>query len=125
MFKNKTFIISLRNVIVMENESFFVKALGSAPLIRVLDFLMENRIFDYSKTDIARETGVSRSTLDSFWGDLIELGLIKPTRAIGRATLFKLDTDSESVKKMIEFDLALSKSYAKKAAETEKVKATA
>lgn len=107
----------------MENESFFVKALGATPLIKVLDFLIENRIFDYSKTDIARETRISRATLDSFWNNLIELDLIKPTRTIGRATLYKLNRENESVKKMIEFDLALSKSYAEKITEKKKVKA--
>ena len=107
----------------MENESFFVKALGSTPLIKVLDFLIENRIFDYSKTDIARETGISRATLDSFWGNLVELELVKPTRVIGRATLYKLNINSDSVKKMVEFDLALSKSYANGI--IEKVKAVA
>jgi len=109
----------------MENESFFVKALGKSPLIRVLDFLMENRIFDYSKTDIARETGISRATLDSFWDNLIELDLVKSTRVIGRATLYKLNSDNDSVKKMVEFDLALSKSYAEKIGRKKKVKAVA
>ena len=98
----------------MEEESFFVKALGSSPLIKVLDFLIENRIFDYSKTDIAREAGISRATLDSFWDNLIKLELVKPTRTIGRAVLYKLNTGSNSVRKMIEFDLALSKSYAER-----------
>lgn len=109
----------------MEEESFFVKALGRTPLIKVLDFLIENRIFDYSKTDIARETGVSRATLDSFWNTLVELDLVKPTRVIGRATLYKLNRDSESVRKMIEFDLALSKSYAEKIAGKGEIKALA
>ncbi len=112
-------------IIVMENESFFVKALGGAPLIKVLDFLIENRIFDYSKTDIARETGISRATLDSFWDNLIELDLVKRTRVIGRATLYKLNIDSDSVKKMVEFDLALSKSYADKITGKKKIKAVA
>lgn len=109
----------------MENTSFFVKALGNAPLIRALDFLIENRIFDYSKTDIAREAGISRVTLDSFWDNLLELELVKPTREIGRAKLYKLNMNNDSVKKMIEFDLALSKSYAEKISSKEKTKAVA
>ncbi len=109
----------------MQDESFFVRALGGAPLIKVLDFLIENRIFDYSKTDLARETGISRVTLDSFWGNLIELDLIKSTRTIGRSTLYKLNMGSDSVKKMIEFDLALSKGYAEKTIAKEKTLAVA
>lgn len=93
-------------------ESLFVRALGESPLIKVLDFLVENRIFDYSKTDIAREAGVSRVTLDSFWDNLVKMGIVKETRQIGRATLYKLNIETPAVKKMVEFDLALSESYA-------------
>lgn len=95
----------------MNKISLFIKAMGNSPVIKVLDFLIENRTFDYSKSDIARETGISRITLDSFWENFIKLRIVKKTRTIGRATLYTLNKESESAKKMIELDLALSVAY--------------
>jgi hypothetical protein len=40
------------------NQSSFILAMGNTPFIRVISFLLENRIFDYSKTDIAKNAEV-------------------------------------------------------------------
>lgn len=38
-------------------ESLFIRELGiKSPMLKVLDFLMDNESFDYSKTDIAEGT---------------------------------------------------------------------
>ncbi len=88
----------------MENRTAFIEAFGSSPLIRVLDFLMTYREFDYSLTDIAKESGVGWNTLHSFFFTLVEKGIIKETRQVGRAKLYKLNTDSLIAKKLIEIN---------------------
>lgn len=90
-------------------------------MIRVIDFLLENRIFDYSKAEIARHSGISRTTLDLFWKKLIKDGIIKKSRTIGRATLYRFNPNSEISKKLIELDFVISKQYAEKLAEPEEV----
>jgi len=46
------------------DESLFIRELGiKSPMLKVLDFLMDNESFDYSKTDIAEGCGLSRTTL--------------------------------------------------------------
>ena len=100
-------------------KSLLIETFGDYPMIRVLDFLLENRIFDYSKAEIARQADVSRTTLDIFWKKLINEGIIKKSRTIGRATLYRFDPDSEISKKLIELDFAISKQYAEKLAEPE------
>lgn len=95
-------------------ESLFVTTLGDYPLIRVLDFLLENRTFDYSKSDIAEQANVSRTTLDTFWDNLLKKGIIKKTRIIGRAVMYQFNARSEISKKLIDLDFTLSKQAAEK-----------
>lgn len=47
------------------NNSLFVEFFGDYPIIRVLDFLIENDVFDYSKKDICRNADVSWNTLET------------------------------------------------------------
>lgn len=88
----------------MEDQTAFVEMFGSSPLIKVLDFLMTYREFDYSLTDITKESGVGWTTLNSFFFKLVMKGIVKETRQIGRAKLYKLNTDSPIVKKLIEIN---------------------
>jgi len=47
-------------------ETLFLKEFGiKSPALRILDFLMDNKAYDYSKTDIAKGAGISRTTLSS------------------------------------------------------------
>ena len=98
-------------------ESLFLKVVGRTPQLRVIDFLIENRIFDYSKSEISEATGVSRMTLDKVWGELVSNGIIVETRKIGRATLYKLNMDSPLVLGFIELDRTISKEYADRISE--------
>ena len=88
----------------MEDQTAFVETFGSSPLIKVLDFFMTYREFDYSLTDIAKESGVSWTTLNSFFFKLVEKGVVKETRQVGRAKLYKLNTDNPIVQKLIEIN---------------------
>jgi len=95
-------------------KSLLIETFGDYPMIRVIDFLLENRIFDYSKAEIAKNAEISRTTLDVFWKKLIKECIIKKTRNVGRATLYCFNPKSEISKKLIELDFAISKQYAEK-----------
>jgi hypothetical protein len=88
----------------MKDKTAFSEILGTSPLIRVLDFLMTYREFDYSLTDISKESGVGWNTLHSFFFKLVENGVVKETRQVGRAKLYKLNTDNPTAKKLIELN---------------------
>jgi len=98
-------------------KSLFVSLLGDYPLIRVLDFLLENRIYDYTKKDISNDANVAWSTLHTFWKDLEAFKVIVPTRTIGRATLFRLNMESPIVQHLIELDKKLTLDYSNTVAE--------
>lgn len=87
----------------------FALVFGSSPPVKVLDFFIDNQEFDYSLTDIARGAEVGWTTLHQFWSKLVKLGVVKKTRRIGRAELYKLNTESPLVKKLLEVDFIVSK----------------
>ena len=70
------------------------------PLAKIIEFLLDNPIMDYSKTDLAKQTGVSRSTLYRKWDILEELSIIRKSRKYQNTQLYKLDTDSSVVNEL-------------------------
>jgi DNA-binding transcriptional ArsR family regulator len=89
------------------DESTFVKIFGNYPQVKVLDFLIENDIFDYSKTQIADLSGVSFNTLETFWSRLVETGIVKVGRRVGNSQMYQLNKDNQVVKKLLEIDKKL------------------
>ena len=97
------------------DDSLFIRELGiRSPMLKVLDFLMDNESFDYSKTDIAQGSGLSRTTLFKVWPKLEALELIAATRTMGQAKMYRLNKQNPIAKKLMELDDAISEYFAKK-----------
>jgi hypothetical protein len=97
----------------MEKSSFSL-VFGDAPVLRVVDFLLDNQEFDYSLTDIAKGASVGWTTIHQFWPHVTKIGLVRKTRRVGRAELYKLNQDSPIVQKLIDVDMAVSKALLQK-----------
>jgi hypothetical protein len=91
-----------------EIQSFFVKALGANPYVRVIDYLLQNKMYDFTKTDVAEGAKVSRMTLDKVWNNLESLDMIVETRRIGNAVLYAPNKESEIMRKFAELDHLLT-----------------
>ncbi|MEK6858107.1 MAG: hypothetical protein AABX39_05965 [Nanoarchaeota archaeon] len=87
----------------MAEESLFIKLLGDYPLIRVLNYLLIYRDLDYSLTDIANGSEIAWSTLNLLWPRLEKMEVVTHTREIGKAKMFKLNTQNQIVKELITF----------------------
>jgi len=84
----------------MEEGSLFLKVLGGKdPTLKILDFLMDNIGFDYSKTEIAEGAGISRTTLFSVWDGLERNELVAFTRNVGRAKIVPAEYGKRGGKK--------------------------
>ena len=92
--------------------SSFALVMGNTPFIRVVDFLLENRPFDYSKTEIAQNAEVGWSTLHGIWKILGKAKIVKQTRAVGKSKMYKLDEENPVVRKLIDLDARISDSFA-------------
>ena len=88
----------------MKNQSIFVEIFGSNPVMKVLDFLITFQLFDYSLTEIAKNSGVSYSTLQTFWDKLERNNIIIKTRRVGKSDLYKLNTNNPAVKQLLKLD---------------------
>lgn len=93
-------------------KSIFIELLGDYPLIRVLNHLLVFREFDYSMTDIAQESEVAWSTLNLLWPDLEKKGIVVHTRNVGKAKMYKLNTENKFVRDLIKFVDSLVLDYA-------------
>ncbi len=94
---------------IMENETIFVEVFGNNPVIKVLDFLITFQLFDYPLTEIAKNSGVSYSTLQTFWEKLERNNIVIKTRRVGKSDLYKLNTKNPAVKQLIKLDWNLIK----------------
>lgn len=84
----------------MSTESIFLDHVGDTPRMRVLQYLIEGRDFDYTLTDLLN-AGVSWGTLNQLLPKLLELGIVTKTRKIGRATLYKINPNNTTAKQLI------------------------
>lgn len=88
----------------MKSETIFVEIFGRNPVIKVLDFLITFQAFDYPLTEIAKNSEVSYSTLQTFWDKLVKNKIVIKTRRIGKSDLYKLNTENPAVKQLIKLD---------------------
>jgi len=88
----------------MKNESAFIEIFGNNPAMRVLDFLITYQLFDYPLTEIAKNSGVGYSTLQTFWGNLEKNNIVIKTRRVGKSDLYKLNMNNPAVKQLLKLD---------------------
>lgn len=84
----------------MKEESIFLEYMGDSPRMRILQYFIEGREFDYMLTDLLN-AGVSWGTVNNLVPKLSKLDIIVKTRKIGRATLYKLNQENKIVKHFI------------------------
>jgi len=95
-------------------DSMFIEVFGDYPLIRVIDFFLEEYLFDYSKTQVAEFSEVSFNTLELFWNKLIKLEMIVKTRKVGNSQMYKLNLENPLIQKLMEIDRGLMMKSAQK-----------
>lgn len=84
-----------------QEENTFIEYFGNTPFIKVLDFLIVGKDFDYSLTEIAKGAQVGWTAFSKVWKVFVEKGIVKHTRSIGKARLHKIDTENPLVQKLI------------------------
>ena len=95
-----------------EEKSTLIGFLGNNPIVRVIDFLVENKGLDYSKEELAEGAGISRTTLHKIWGKIEEMKLVKETRRFAKARLYVLNEGNLIVQRLLRLELELIKYFA-------------
>ena len=91
----------------MTQKSLILQLTGEMPLFKVIDFLLENKGMDFTKTDIADGAEISRASLFNYWPELEKHGIVKVTRQFGKTRLFTLNQKNTIAKKLLELEKAL------------------
>ena len=76
-------------------ETLLIRSLGNSPSLRIVDFFLDNRLFDYTKNEIVENLEMGRATFFRYWKELERLGIVKVTRRIGKSNLYKELTKRE------------------------------
>ena len=77
------------------------------PLFKIVDFLLDNKGMDFSKSDISKGAEISRASLFNYWNELEKNGIIKVTRRFGKTKLYTLNNKSPVTQKIIELEKTL------------------
>jgi|SRR3989344_3821513 len=85
-------------------KSVFIQTFGDYPLIRIIDFLIYSRDFDYPITEISKNSDVNFQTLKKLWPNLEKKGIVISTRLLGGNKLYKININNPTVKKLIELN---------------------
>ena len=98
-------------------ETLLMRMFGDSPKLRILDIFLDNPYFDLSKSEVIRELGMSKQTFYKYFKDLEDLEIVRPTRRIGRATLYRINREHPLVKKLNEIINEVSLQIAEQEAE--------
>ena len=106
-------------------ESILIKALGNSPKLRIIDFFLDNPLFDFTKKEVIEALGMSKRTFYKYFPDLEEQGIVKVSRKIGRVKLYRINLEHPLVKVLREYEKKVSLQIAEEEREAsyEKVKA--
>ena len=91
----------------MEEKSLLLNLTGEMPLFKIIDFLLENKGMDFSKTDIAKGAEISRASLFNYWNEIEKHGIVKVTRSFGKTKLYTLNVKNPVAQKIIELEKTL------------------
>src|SRR3990167_8335939 len=95
----------------MKESSIFLDAVGDSPTMRVMQYLIEGRDFDYTLTDLLN-AGVSWGTLHVIFPKLIAHNIVLKTRDVGRAKLYTINKENMVARKLIElYDSLIQKQF--------------
>ena len=93
----------------MKMKSNFVRVFGDTPINKLWEFLIDSRgLFDYSMTDICDAADISWNTLKVIFPIFVKENIVKKTRKIGRATMYKLNEEHPKAVFMIGMHKAIN-----------------
>ena len=93
---------------MMQNDPLIAKVFGYSPQMRILNYLLDFPTNDFIKKEIIQALRMSKQTFYNYFDNLEDKGMVKVSRAIGKARLYKIDRSNPMVKTITEFERKLS-----------------
>ena len=108
-----------------EYQSILLRTFGGSPKLRILDFFLDNPLFDFTKKEVIEALGMSKQTFYKYFPELQELGIVKISRKIGKAKLYTINLQHPLVRMLREYEEAVSLQMIKEAEKLRKVQVKA
>lgn len=87
--------------------TYFVNVLGDPSKVKILATMLGDHTQDLTASDIARMSGIDRTTFYDHIDVLLDYGLIKITRKAGNSKMYKINKDSEPAQALADFEWTL------------------
>lgn len=100
-----------------EYESVIIRTLGDSPKLRIVDFFLDNPLFDFTKKEVIEALGMSKQTFYKYFPELEEYEIVKVTRKIGKAKLYRINPEHPLVSMLREYEKKVSLQIAEKEAD--------
>jgi len=81
----------------VDRESILLTLFGSSPQTRLLDLFIDNPLFEFTRSEMMEALGMAKVTLSGALPGLKATGVLVETRKVGKASLYRLNGDSEVV----------------------------
>ncbi len=83
-----------------ESGSLLLRAYGSSPQMKILDYLMDFPKNDFTQKEIIEALGMSKTTFYKYFENLVDFGMIRINRKIANAKLYSINMASPVVQSM-------------------------
>jgi AraC-like DNA-binding protein len=90
------------------HQSLLLRTLGDSPKLRIIDFFLDNRLFDFTKKEVLEALGMSKQTFYKHFPDIETYSIVVVSRRIGRAKLYRINPENPLVKMLRECETQLS-----------------
>lgn len=91
-----------------EYHSILIKTLGDSPKLRILDFFLDNPLFEFTKKEVIDALGMSKQTFYKYFSDIENYGIVIASQKIGRAKLYKINLDHPLVSMLRNYETKIS-----------------
>jgi DNA-binding transcriptional ArsR family regulator len=81
-------------------DSIFLDIFGTSPETRIIDFFLDNPLFDFSRIEMTEALGMAKITMYNTLPKIEAMGIVNPSRKIGKSQLYKLNSESNIVKNL-------------------------
>ena len=83
-----------------ESGSLLLRAYGSSPQMKILDYLMDFPKNDFTQKEIIEALGMSKTTFYKYFDNLVDFGMVRINRKIANAKLYSINVSSPVVQSM-------------------------
>lgn len=107
---------------MLKSSSLLLRAYGSSPQMKILDYLMDFPKNDFTQKEIIEALGMSKTTFYKYFDNLVEFGMVKVNRRIAKARLYTINLSNPIVQNMRKNIDLISEKIADKSIQTPTVR---